>query len=414
MVFLYNLGIKLYNVLLHVAQFFNPKARQWVAGRKDIFKIIKAKVDPSRQHIWFHFASLGEFEQGRPVLEDLKKQYPSEGIIITFFSPSGYELRKNYALADHVFYLPIDTASNAERFIELTNPKLAVFTKYEYWFHYFKALHRNSIPLLIISAIFRKDQPFFKWYGSFNRATLRFVTHFFVQDASSIELLNSIGLKNATISGDTRFDRVAENAAAPKQFAQVESFCSGSPVFIAGSTWPEDEKLIAGVVKSYPDWKFVIAPHEIKDEKIKALEAMLPQQSSVRYSKVTSVAVPNTRVLIIDNIGMLSALYQYGHIAFIGGGFGVGIHNTLEAAAFGIPVIFGPNYHKFLEAKALIKNGGGYSISNATELEQTLLQLQDDAVRNAAGKAAGDFVKNNKGATGVILGFIAGLKLGLA
>lgn len=413
MVFLYNLGIKLYNILLFLLHFFNPKARLWVDGRRNIFENIAGQVNAQQKHIWFHFASLGEFEQGRPVLEQVKKAYPANPIVITFFSPSGYELRKNYSLADHVFYLPLDTRQNAKRFIELINPKFVIFTKYEYWYHYYKQLNRSGIPLYIISAIFRENQPFFKWYGSLNRKILSFVSHFFVQDEFSAGMLKHIHINNVTVSGDTRFDRVAENAQAPKQFEIVKKFCGDSKVFVAGSTWPEDENLIAALVKAYPDWKFVLAPHEIKPEKIKALEDKLPKGASIRYSVLSAdessdvKAVTNPQLLIIDNIGMLSSLYQYGGIAYIGGGFGVGIHNTLEAAAFGIPVIFGPNYQKFLEAKSLISNGGGFTIANEAELRSVMQNLQDEVFRKQAGSAAGNFVQDQKGATGTIIRFLA-------
>ncbi|PWG79698.1 3-deoxy-D-manno-octulosonic acid transferase [Pararcticibacter amylolyticus] len=410
MVFLYNLGIKLYNLLLFLSHFFNHKARLWVKGRENIFQVIADRIDTGKQHVWFHFASLGEFEQGRPVLEELKKANPHDSFIVTFFSPSGYELRKNYTLADHVFYLPLDTPGNASRFIDLVNPRLVVFTKYEYWYHYFRELAERNIPLYVISATFRTNQVFFKWYGSLNRKTLSFVTHFFVQDEFSKDILRTIRISNVTVSGDTRFDRVAENAASPKHFDDVRNFCAGSNTFVAGSSWPEDEKLIAEIVKEYPSWKFIIAPHEIKPEKIKALESLLPAGSSLKYSvvkgQITQTRPSESRVLIIDNIGMLSALYQYGSIAYIGGGFGVGIHNTLEAAAFGTPVIFGPNYHKFLEAKALIEKGGGFSISNIRELKSLMQKLQDEDCRKQAGKAAEEFVQNNKGATGTILRFL--------
>lgn len=417
MLFLYNLSIKLYNFLILALQYINPKARLWAEGRKGLMNKLPSFAGTNTRCIWFHFASLGEFEQGRPVLEQTKKRYPGHPVVMTFFSPSGYELRKNSPLAEYVFYLPIDTKQNARQFIERINPAIAIFTKYEYWYHYFNELHNRNIPLYVISAIFRKSQPFFKWYGSLHRSILGFVSHFFVQDPFSAELLKKIRINNVTISGDTRFDRVAENAASPKQFSLVKNFCSDAKIFVAGSTWPQDEALIAGLVKAYPDWKFILAPHEIKPEKIKALEEMLPRGATVRYSSLLSLPQQTSspvlhsetrspQLLIIDNIGMLSSLYQYGQIAYIGGGFGVGIHNTLEAAAFGIPVIFGPNYHKFLEAKALIKNGGGFSISNEKELQAIMQKLQDQEYRNKAGNAAGSFVQEQKGATDTILEYL--------
>jgi len=423
MLILYNFGIKIYSFLLFVFHFFNKKAKLFVNGRRNIFETIDKEVDRRSKSTWFHFASLGEFEQGRPVMEKYKEVFPDKKIIVTFFSPSGYELRKNYTGAEHIYYLPLDTKSNAQRFINLINPELAIFTKYEYWYHYFKTLNDKHIPLYIISGIFRDSQPFFKWYGSLNRKILGLVSHFFVQDEGSKKLLETIHINNVSVSGDTRFDRVAENAASPKQFKIVEDFCGDANVFVAGSTWSEDEKLITELVKDYSSWKFIIAPHEIKDDKIKALISWMPDGSALRYSEIgdlkpegagqrpeagslTSGLKPLASVLIIDNIGMLSSLYQYGKIAYIGGGFGVGIHNTLEAAAFGVPVIFGPNYQKFLEAKALIANGGGFTISNGTELQQTMQKLQNESERQAAGRAAGQYVQKSKGATEIILDFI--------
>ncbi|WP_207535399.1 3-deoxy-D-manno-octulosonic acid transferase [Desertivirga arenae] len=416
MLILYNFGIKIYYFFIFILKYFNKKAKLWFDGRVGIFDSIASKVDPSSKKIWFHFASLGEFEQGRPVLEEMRKHYPDRKILITFFSPSGYELRKNYTGADYIFYLPIDTASNARKFLKLVNPEIAIFTKYEFWYHYFRQLHQNNIPLYLISGIFRPKQPFFKWYGSFNRRILSFITHFFVQDGGSQDLLRGIGLNNVTVSGDTRFDRVAENAALPNRFELVEQFCNNSKVFVAGSTWPPDEKLVGELVSTYPDWKFVIAPHEIRDDKINALIELLPNNSVVRYSGIKDLqgssqlhkAFQDKSVLVIDNIGMLSSLYQYGKIAYIGGGFGVGIHNTLEAAAFGMPVIFGPNYSKFLEAKALIANGGGFSISTNKELTEIMAKLQNEDFRIKAGSAAGNYVQTSKGATPTILKYIEG------
>lgn len=409
MLVLYNFGIKIYYFLIYIFQLFNKKAKQWFEGRQQIFEKISSKVEPGTHSIWFHFASLGEFEQGKPVLEEMRKMYTDKKILVTFFSPSGYELRKNYSGADYIFYLPLDSKKNAKKFIELVNPCMAIFTKYEFWYHYFNELHSKNIPLYLISGIFREGQPFFKWYGSFNRRILSFVTHFFVQDKGSKELLNGIGVQDVTVSGDTRFDRVAENAASPKQFEIVKDFCGNSSVFVAGSTWPEDEKLIAELVGKYAEWKFIIAPHEIKDEKIKALISLLPEGSAIRYSETQNLklAQSNARVLIIDNIGMLSSLYQYGKIAYIGGGFGVGIHNTLEAAAFGIPVIFGPNFNKFLEAKALIANGGGFTISNSDQLQAVMQKMQNETIRTTAGRAAGKYVQESKGATEIILNYIS-------
>lgn len=409
MLFLYNLGIQLYYFLIIFYSFFNnKKAKQWIIGRKAILNRIEFEVNPRNKHIWFHFASLGEFEQGRPVLEDIKKKYPEEKIVITFFSPSGYEVRKNYKLADHIFYLPLDTKKNAAEFIRLINPKVAIFTKYEYWYHYFNELNKKKIPLVIISGIFRSSQPFFKWYGDLNRKILGFVSHFFLQDENSKALLDTINIRQATVSGDTRFDRVYENAANPSKFSNIENFCKGSKSFIAGSTWPEDEKLLAELIKETSDWKYIIAPHEIKTEKIDALAQLLKPGSFLKYSDVKDQDLVDAhyQVLIIDNIGMLSSLFQYGDLAYIGGGFGVGIHNTLEAAAFGLPIIFGPNYSKFREAKDLINLKAAFSINSANELLSIMETMKDDNRRQQSGGSAKEYVEKEKGATQKIVTYL--------
>lgn len=403
MLWIYNIGIAAYSLLLRMASIFNSKAKLFIEGRRHIFRSIAQKTNPNDHPVWFHFASLGEFEQGRPVLEKLKQDQPDQAIVVTFFSPSGYEIRKNYELAN-VFYLPLDTAANARQFIELVRPKLAIFTKYEFWYHYFKILNDRQIPLYLISGIFRPDQAFFKWYGGFYRRILTYVSYFFVQNEESEYLLKSIGIKNVVIGGDTRFDRVYENALQPKILPPVEIFCAGRPVFIAGSTWPADEKLIATLVKEHPDWKFLIAPHEIDKDHLDEIEKLFPD--SARYSAFSTTAeigensLTTNQVLVIDNIGMLSSLYQYAKIAFIGGGFGAGIHNTLEAAAFGLPVIFGPKYEKFQEAKDLIGLGAAKSVADADELEGAFEFFK---ANNNASIAARNYVSKKKGATDLIL-----------
>lgn len=411
MLSIYNTAVQLYFLLIRTASLFNKKARLWIEGRRN------KNYDRFEHSIWFHFASLGEFEQGRPVLEKMREQHPEKKIVITFFSPSGYEIRKNTPLADAVYYLPLDTAANARRFIGAMNPEIAVFTKYEYWYHFFNELNRRQIPLYIISGIFRPKQIFFKWYGSLHRKILTFVTHFFVQDEQSVQLLQTIGISNVTISGDTRFDRVWANAQQPKQLPVIAQFINGSNTFIAGSTWPEDEKLLSALPALYPDWKFIIAPHEIGEEKINRLLALLPQGSAIRYSQLPSqISNLRSQTLVIDNIGMLSSLYQYGQAAYIGGGFGVGIHNTLEAAAFGLPVIFGPNYSKFKEARDLVRLECGFSINDEAELQSTVKFLVEDKERyKAISKRIKDYVRDNTGATDTIMSYIniyAGLKFG--
>jgi 3-deoxy-D-manno-octulosonic-acid transferase len=404
MLWLYNIAIQLYGLIIRIFSIFNTKASLFIKGRQHIFEQIARKINPDTPHIWFHFASLGEFEQGRPVLELLKAQHPKKRIVITFFSPSGYEIRKNYALADGIYYLPLDTKANAQKLISAFNPELAIFTKYEYWHHYFKGLHDKKTPLLIISGIFRPNQIFFKPYGAFHRKILSYVSHFFVQNEESIKLLKSINIQNATLSGDTRFDRVAENAAKPKKLSTIEHFCGDAPIFVAGSTWPADERLIASIAKRHPDWKFIIAPHEIGVNHINEIERLFPQGEKYSTYATSEHINSSPQVLIIDNIGMLSSLYAYGKIAYIGGGFGVGIHNTLEAAAFGLPVIFGPKYDKFQEAKDLIQMGAAKSISNQDELEKAFSALTETP---ECGLIAGNYVNSKTGSTEQIVRYLS-------
>ncbi|WP_367890459.1 3-deoxy-D-manno-octulosonic acid transferase [Pedobacter mucosus] len=378
----------------------NPKARLFINGRKNVFTQIAQKVNSAEKSIWFHFASLGEFEQGRPVLEKLKSLYPYKKIVVTFFSPSGYEIRKNYALAD-VFYLPLDTKSNAKKFIESINPEMAIFTKYEFWHFYFKELKERNIPLYVISGIFRPSQAFFKWYGGFYRNILKSVTYFFVQNEESKKLLSTIGFNNVIVNGDTRFDRVFENAQSPKKLEEIEKFIGDFPTLICGSTWPDDEHLLATLPEKYSNWRFIIAPHEIHESHITSIEKLFPL-GSLRFSKLSDHPA-QTQVLIIDNIGMLSSLYQYGKIAYIGGGFGTGIHNTLEAAAFSLPVIFGPKYDKFQEAKDLISIGAAKSISSILELEKSFDEFSGNKKASIAAKK---YVENKKGATDQIISMV--------
>lgn len=401
MLWLYNIGISFYGLVVSAFSIFNSKAKLFSQGRKNIFDHIEKTVDGTKKHIWFHFASLGEFEQGRPLLEKIKELHPQKRIVITFFSPSGYEIRKNYALAAGVFYLPLDTASNAKRFISLINPEMAIFTKYEFWYHYFKTLNDQQIPLYLISGIFRPNQIFFRWYGSFHRRILGFVDHFFVQNTESVNLLKQLQMENASLSGDTRFDRVAENALSPKKVTLVENGWINSPVFIAGSTWPADERLIAVLIQQQPDWQFIIAPHEIDEAHILDIEKLIP--GAVRYSNLQNGAANTAQILIIDNIGLLSSLYQYARISYIGGGFGVGIHNTLEAAAFGIPVIFGPKYDKFQEAKDLIALTAARSIETESDLSAAFIHFREN---KEAGKIAQKYVNEKTGSTRQILEFI--------
>lgn len=409
---LYDLGIWFYTLLLRLISPFHPKAKRWVAGREGLMAHIAQSVEKGQRHIWFHFASLGEFEQGRSVLEVLKKSFPQEKVIITFFSPSGYDIRKNTDLADHVFYLPSDTAQHAKEFIALIQPKFVVFTKYEYWYHYFKELWQRDIRLLMISAIFREDQIFFKPYGGFFKGILRNVSYYFTQDVDSVHMLKWIGITQAGLAGDTRFDRVVALPRQHKPLAPVEQFTAQANVLVAGSTWAPDERLLATLAEAYSTWKFIVAPHEVDASHIAALKLLFPKALLYsQFSSYSAAEVTAAKVLIIDNIGMLSALYYYADVAYIGGGFGAGIHNTLEAATYGIPVVFGPKYGKFKEAEDLVTLMAGFSIASQEELNSLFVELQDGEKRQAWGMAAQKYVQQNAGATQIIMKYLQTEKL---
>ena len=403
MLFLYRISIYSYQFGIWLASFFNPKAKLWIEGRR------KQRLVTLNESIWFHFSSLGEFEQGRPVLEKIRTENTSVKTVVTFFSPSGYEVRKKTPLADYVYYLPLDTRRNASGFLSAITPKVAVFTKYEYWYFMMDELYQREIPLYMISAIFRPQQIFFRSYGGFYRNMLLLAQHFFVQDEVSKTLLKEINIDNVTVSGDTRFDRVWENAQNVKPLEAIEAFKAAQKVFIAGSTWPPDEDLISKLVLIYPDWKFILAPHEIGKEKISNLLQKLPAEKTLCYSEITfdPDLLKQKQVLVIDNIGLLSRLYQYGNLTYIGGGFGTGIHNTLEAAAFGLPVIFGPVYHKFKEAKDLIELNAGFSVVNEASLESVVARLiTDKGFYQQASTKAKNYTKQNTGATDKIMNYI--------
>lgn len=404
---LYNFSILLYVLAVRIASLFNSKAQLWLRGRKDIFEQLRAAIPAGESSLtWFHCASLGEFEQGRPLIELMRKKDPSVKILLTFFSPSGYEVRKNYAGADYVFYLPPDTTENAKRFIGLVQPKAVFFVKYEFWFNYLNELKQRNIPVYLVSGIFRDDHHFFKPYGSWFRDQLNSFTHFYLQDERSEQLLNSIGFKNTTVCGDTRFDRVFEISQQVKQIGWVEQFIDGKKVLIMGSSWPEDERIVQR--STLAEYKVIIAPHEIDEKHIASIEAGFKNKAEcLRFSKANESNIKTANILIIDNIGMLSSLYQYGTVAFIGGGFGKGIHNILEAATFGLPVIFGPNYEKFTEAKELIKLGGAFEINNEDEFSKTMTLLRDELVLKTASHISRQYVQSRVGASGKILGSIS-------
>jgi len=397
---IYNLGITIFTFGLFFSSLFNKKARLFRSGRKGIFDLLQDKIDSKDKIIWFHCASLGEFEQGRPVLELVKEKRPNNKILLTFFSPSGYEIKKNYPLADYIFYLPLDTKKNAEQFIRIVQPEMAVFVKYEFWYHYLHTLAGKNIPVYLISANFRTNQVFFKWYGRFFRNMLFLFSHLFVQNQRSQELLLSINADRISVAGDTRFDRVCSITAQHKRLPVIEAFRNNQFTLVAGSTWKEDEDLLIRFINEHGEGrKWILVPHEIREDHISRMIRLL-KRPVIRFSETESKNCSEADVLIIDNIGMLSSLYYYGNIAYIGGGFGKGIHNILEAAAYGIPVLFGPQYSAFQEALDLVKLEGAFSVKSYKELMNILQQLLDNPehLKNS-GTIAEEYVKSNLGAT---------------
>ena len=412
MLILYNLGIRVYYLLILIASLFNKKAQLWLKGRKDIFKQIGEKVDPALETIWFHCSSLGEFEQGRPVIESIREALPGKKILLTFFSPSGYEMRKNWPGADYVFYLPIDTGSNAKRFLQIIKPRIVFFVKYEFWYHYLSQLKQSGTRTYLISGIFRNRQIFFRSYGRWFRQIPASFTHLFVQDEESARLLKSIGVTNFTTCGDTRFDRVYSIAQKASHLPVIESFCSGKMTFVAGSTWPPDEEMIVRFVnENRLPIRFIIVPHEIHENAIRQLidsiKVKTARYSSLNVSQPMESDINDAEVLVIDIIGILSSLYKHGSIAYIGGGFGKGIHNILEAATFGLPVIFGPNFNKFREAVDLIRLKAAFTVEDFSGFKKIMDALiSDQQLLTDAGKNARNYVKSNLGATDAITKFV--------
>lgn len=403
---LYSFGILLYGLVIRLASLWNEKAKLWVNGRKNILsKISKDFMAIEARVIWIHSASLGEFEQARPLIEALKQKNPELKIVLTFFSPSGYEIRKNYPLADFVYYLPEDSTSNARQLISLIKPKIAVFIKYEYWYNYMNELNNSSIPLIFISGIFRANQPFFRFYGGWFLNHLKHASHFFVQNRESVELLNKVGITNVSKSGDTRFDRVVDIATQVSANNILEKFKNNQTLFLAGSSWLPDETLVKGLHETQLDLKIVLAPHQIDENHLLKIEKLFTQ--SIRYSAASGEEIQDFRVLIIDNMGMLSSLYQYADIAMIGGGFGVGIHNTLEAATFGMPIIIGPNYQKFQEAKDLLDLKVISVIENSDDLIAQVSHLINNPQQiEDLSAISKEYVNTHTGATQMILEFI--------
>ena len=384
---LYNIGIRIFGFIIYLAAFFNPKAKQWVNGRKNILE----KLEPA--DYWFHCASLGEFEQGRPIIEAIKKQTPNKKILLSFFSPSGYEVRKNYHFADQVCYLPLDSPKNAKTFIKNVNPEIAIFIKYEFWYNYLIQLDKKGVESYVASSIFRKEQLFFKWYGVWFKNILKTINHFFVQNQESKDLLASIDIKESSITGDTRFDQVIQHVKQAKNIPLIEAFKGGQQLIVCGSTWPKDEELILKTAQKYTNLKWLIAPHNIQNSK-----NLARQSKGILYSEATTDNIKKHSILIIDNIGMLSNIYQYANVSYIGGGFDSGIHNILEAAAFGCPTLFGPKHHKFKEAIDLIKLGGSKSIYNTKTLRNELEYF----LTNDKNVMIKEYCKTQSGATSLI------------
>ena len=414
----------IYNIVIYfvlwgiaIASLFNEKVRKMWRGEREAFKILKQKVDPNAKYIWFHAASLGEFEQGRPLMERIRKEYPQYKILLTFYSPSGYEVRKNYEGADIICYMPVDTRLNAIRFLRLVRPVMAFFIKYEFWSNFLHILKHRNIPTYSVSSIFREDQVFFKWYGRNYAGVLKCFTRFFVQNEESKRLLEGIGIKDVDVVGDTRFDRVLQIKEAAKQLPICEAFRTGVAssqsadvphhdfkVFVAGSSWPPDENIFIPFFNEHKDWRLLIAPHVIAEEHLKLILSLIKDKKVVRYTQTTPEEAAEADVLIIDCFGLLSSMYNYGDVAYIGGGFGVGIHNTLEAAVWNMPVIFGPNNKKFQEAQGLLKSGGGFEINTYEDFSGLMNSLMnDETFLKQAGDKAGAFVAHLAGATDKVL-----------
>jgi len=408
MFFFYNIVLSLVGFLLKIVAIFNKKINLFVNGRKDTFKRLSTQISKKENVIWFHCASLGEFEQGRPLIENYKSQYPDHKILVTFFSPSGYEIRKNYKFADVVTYLPLDTKANAKKFIEIVNPQLAIFVKYEFWPNILKELKSKDIQTILVSGIFRKNQAFFKWYGGWMKKSLQSFNHFFVQNKTSQELLNSIGFHNSTLSGDTRFDRVFEITKQDNKIAAIENFINNKLTLVAGSTWKKDEKLLLNYINNHANEneKFIIAPHNINHNDIAVLKNSFTKKTLL-FSDISTEKIKNDQVLIIDSIGLLTKIYSYANIAYVGGGFGTGIHNILEPATFGTPIFIGPNYQKFNEAKELVNLGTCTVINSSAELNAELkVAFSNNAIRMQKGNLAKDYIISNTGATQRIMQYI--------
>ena len=400
---LYNFCVAVYARLIALASLWNPKAKLWTTGRKNVFERMARAISPSDRIVWIHVASLGEFAQGRPLMEQIRKQYPEFKILLTFFSPSGYEVRKDYKGADYIFYMPIDTPRNVGRFLDIAHPEIAVFVKYEFWLNYLRQLKARGTRTYVISSIFRRNSIFFRSYGFLWRQALDAFDRIFVQNEESRELLHGIGFDNVIVAGDTRFDRVAAIAEAVKRIDAIETFKGDAPLFIAGSTWRPDEEILMELIADNPRIKFVIAPHEMDEARINRIMTQTCGRA-VRYTHCDAQSLARSQVLILDTVGILASVYRYASWAYIGGGFGVGIHNTLEAATFALPIAFGPNYAKFKEARDMVALGAATKVESAEELKRWFAPLRDDSVLRAkVSSTAKDYTVKNQGATSLIM-----------
>ena len=441
---MYNIAIYIYLIGVAIGSLFNKKIKKMWRGEREAVDLLKEKVDPTAKYVWFHAASLGEFEQGRPLIEQLRATHPEYKILLTFFSPSGYEVRKNYEGADIVCYLPLDTIRNARRFLRAVHPVMAFFIKYEFWYNYLHILRHRGVPVYSVSSIFRPGQVFFKWYGHNYAKVLHCITHFFVQNEVSLQLLKGIGIDEATVVGDTRFDRVLQIKEQAKKLPIVEAFkgingkgdackddlsedackgalsedackdnlsengCKGCKVFVAGSSWQPDEDIFIRFFNDHPDWKLIIAPHVIGEDHLAYILDKL-QMKAVRYTQATEQSAAEARCLIIDCFGLLSTIYRYGEIAYVGGGFGVGIHNVPEAAVWGVPVLFGPNNKRFLEAQDLLACKGSFEVTDYDSFNTIISRLiSDDKFRHQCGEASANYVKSRSGATDIIMKSVVG------
>lgn len=432
---MYNIAIYIYLIGVAIGSLFNKKIKKMWRGEREAVDLLKEKVDPTAKYVWFHAASLGEFEQGRPLIEQLRATHPEYKILLTFFSPSGYEVRKNYEGADIVCYLPLDTIRNARRFLRAVHPVMAFFIKYEFWYNYLHILRHRGVPVYSVSSIFRPGQVFFKWYGRNYAKVLHCITHFFVQNEVSLQLLKGIGIDEATVVGDTRFDRVLQIKEQAKELPIVEAFkgingkgdackgalaedackddlsengCKGCKVFVAGSSWQPDEDIFIRFFNDHSDWKLIIAPHVIGEDHLAYILDKL-QMKAVRYTQATEQSAAEARCLIIDCFGLLSTIYRYGEIAYVGGGFGVGIHNVPEAAVWGVPVLFGPNNKRFQEAQDLLACKGSFDVTDYDSFNTIISRLiSDDKFRHQCGEASANYVKSRSGATDIIMKSVVG------